>query len=52
MSTCEPVGLGSTRISTDYAHKSPRAPVFKRDLALQNTPLSKQPFETQPQIAK
>ena len=23
---------------------------FKRDLALQNTPLSKQPFKTQPQI--
>ena len=25
---------------------------FKRDLALQNIPLSKQPFTTQPQIAK
>ena len=23
---------------------------FKRDLGLQNTPLSKQPFKTQPQI--
>ena len=39
-------------VGGEESSRSKSSMPFKRDLALQNEPLSKQPFKTQPQIEK
>ena len=46
---CQKISLDIAMWAKQYSRLKSSMP-FKRDLALQNTPLSKQPFITQPQV--